>query len=109
MRDVGDELAIPALRGLEAPNRLGQRIGHPIELRRESRELVGAAGLDPGRQVTGGDAGRRGRARRDGAQDPAGHQPSHCESQHDRHEGGREEAEPELVECRLDGLGRKMK
>ena len=60
VRDVGDEPPVLALRSLEARDRRRERVGHAVELRGESRELVGAAGGHARREVAGGDPGRGG-------------------------------------------------
>ena len=69
----------------------------------ESRELVGAAGLDPRREVASGDPRRSGGPGGDGPQDAAGDDPGRGEGQRDGHERGHEQADAELRQGVVDG------
>ena len=107
MRDVGNEPAVLALRSLEPRDGRRQGVGHPVELRGESRELVGAAGGDARREVATGDARGRSAAEADGAEDPPGDEAGRRQREGDGDERRDDQPDPELDERRLDRVGGK--
>ena len=105
VRDVGHEAPVLGLGGLEPGDRVGQRLGHPVEAVRPRPELVVRGDRHAGRQVAALDPLRSPAGGLDRGQDAAGDDPRDEQGDHDEDERPDHERQSELRECLLE-LGR---
>jgi hypothetical protein len=102
VRDVRDEAPVLALGPLEAGDGRREGIGHPVELRGESGELVGATGGHPCGQVAAGDPRRRAAAVADGPEDAPRHEARGGQGERDGDQRRDDQAHPELAQRAFD-------
>ena len=102
MRDISHEPSVLVLRGLEAADRLRQRVGHPVEPVCPGPELVVGSDRDPGEQVAALDA-LGGPARfLDRQEDPTCQRAGKEQRHDDQDHSAAQEHGPKLADGRVD-------